>query len=140
MQTGRRRRHRAALLCIDGLITLGVVGRVGARDVRGKWDVAVLLDRLLDRQLRVELHYPGAALGRRKNLGLEIIGDGDDSSGLELAAGMHHRLPHRFAEWAEQQDLGVGAVVAESEEPGAETPRRVEDQRVAGGIRSTMSA
>ena len=56
-----------------------------------------------------------------------------DASRLELAAGVHHRLPQVLAERAKQQDLGGCSVVAHAQQPGAEYAGGVEDDGVAGG-------
>src|SRR5439155_25259608 len=69
----------------------------------------------------------------RENLGLEVFGDANDTPRFELAAGMHHRLPHRFAERSQQEHLGGRSVVADAEEPSAENARGVEHECVAGG-------
>src|SRR5437868_1093680 len=98
VQPGGWRRDRSTLFCIDGLISLGVARLVSARDVRRERDMTVLLDRIFYRNLRVQLHHAGPALRHRQNLGLEILGEFYDASRLELAAGVHHRLPQVLAE------------------------------------------
>ena len=45
---------------------------------------------------------------------------------------MDHRLPHRFAYWPQQKNLGGRPVVAHAEEAGAENAGSVEDEGVAG--------
>ncbi len=114
------------------LIPLGVSGLIGARNVRWKRNVSVLLDRLPDREPRIELHHARPSLRHRENLRLEVIGYADDAARLELSTRMHHCLPHRFAEWSQQENLGGGSVVANAEEPSAEDAGGIEDQRVAG--------
>src|SRR5205823_6368903 len=68
VQPGGWRRDRSTLPRVNSLISLGVARLVSARDVRGKRDMTVLLDRIFYRHLRVQLHHAGAALRHRQNL------------------------------------------------------------------------
>jgi hypothetical protein len=133
VQPRRRRGDGAALARVDGLISLGVVGRVGALDVGGERDVAVPLDRLRRIALHVEPHDAGAARGDLDDLDVEARGDVDDASRLQLPAGRDHRLvrPARVVERLEQEHLGGRARIADPEQAGAEDPGRVQDDRIA---------
>ena len=133
VESRRWRRHRSALVRIHSLVPLDVGRLIRARDVRRKRDVSVLLDRLFDRQWGFEQHDARAPLGCGDDLNLEVVGDVDHSSRLELPAGMHHRLPRRFAERSKQQNFSRRAVLANAKQSGAKDAGGVEHDRVAGG-------
>src|SRR5437764_9816415 len=105
MQPGGWCGDGSALVGINSLVPLGVGGLIRPRDIGRERDVSVLFDRLVDGDSRVELHHPGASLRRRKDFRLEIVSELDDPPRLQLAPGMDHRLPHRFAYWPQQKNL-----------------------------------
>jgi hypothetical protein len=112
VQAGGRRGDRSALFRVDRLVAFSVCGLVDTRDVRREWNVAVFLDRFVRDESRRQSYDAGAAFGRRHDLDLEVVGDSDDATRLELAAGMHHRFPGAIAQIAQQQDLGGRTVIA----------------------------
>jgi len=73
-----------------------------------------------------------SSLELARNLNLEVVGDVNDASGFELAAGMHHRFPGRVAEWSEQEDFCRRSILAHAEESRVENAGGVEHDRVPG--------
>src|SRR5690242_18762538 len=97
MQSGCRRCDRAALVRVDGLITLAVVGPIGATNVRWQWNVADSIDCLVDRAVFAgQPNRPTAEKPALEHLALEpdtVAFEQHFRSGLELLPGMHQRLP-----------------------------------------------
>ena len=98
MQAGGRRRDRAALARIHGLIPLAIALRVVALDVRRQRHVADLVDRVLDARaaLRPETDRPPAVKMPIEHLSVQHVPGAAEHhlrSGLQLLPGMHERVP-----------------------------------------------
>jgi hypothetical protein len=85
MKAGCRRGDRSALAREYRLISLGVLRKVRALDVRRQRNMAVPLDCLLGRQSAFQADDARTALGHLEYLDRESRRDRDASPGLELS-------------------------------------------------------
>src|SRR6476620_8446163 len=98
MQSRCRRRDRASLMRVDGLIALAIVRPIGPTNVRWQWNVADTVDCLGHRAVFAgEPNRPTPEEPAFEHLPFEpdtVAFEQHFRSGLELLPGMHQRLPH----------------------------------------------
>src|SRR6266542_4976141 len=133
MKASRWRSDRASLFRVHGLISLSVCVFIGPPDVRRKRCMPVAVDCVANGKCGAESDDACATLRRFKNLDLEVRTHVYDSSGLELAARMHHRLVAAVAKVAQKKKFGGSTGVARTEKPRTIDASGVEDDRIAGG-------
>src|SRR6202044_732680 len=120
MKTGRGCCDRSALLSVDGLIAFAIAGRIRARDIRRKWDVANAIERSEEIFIARNGQESDAALAELRagqNLGLQFVlqfvlhskkkalADADLAAGGNQAfpiVGLNRKLPR-------EQDLDTAA-------------------------------
>jgi hypothetical protein len=95
--------------------------------------MAVLVDRFVVRERGVQSDQASAAFRHLDDFDRELRPDLHATSGSQLSAGRHHRLPQVVARGLQEQDLGGGATVAGAQQPGLEHAGGVQDEKIAGG-------
>ncbi len=97
MQSRCRRRDRASLMRVDGLIALAIVRPIGPTNVRWQWNVADTVDCLGHRAVFAgEPNRPTPEEPAFEHLPFEpdtVAFEQHFRSGLQLLPGMHQRLP-----------------------------------------------
>src|SRR3954454_16030613 len=98
MQSGCRRRDRAALVRVDGLITLAIVRPIGATNVRWQWNGTDAVDGLGDWTIFAgEPNRTAPEEPTFEHLTFEpntVPFEQHFRPRLQLLPGMHQRLPH----------------------------------------------
>src|SRR5258708_7665607 len=151
MQPCSWRGHTAFLLCVHGLIALAVGRGVLTDDVRGKRDMAQLLNRREKIRHGIKFQSPlaKAAAGGDSSPELIVVTKADPSAHAVFSSRTHQRLPLQLCGLAGEQDfyfalqkvprrrvsgahgLGPGAGPS-SQKPGGEDLAIVHNHEVAG--------
>jgi hypothetical protein len=133
VQSGRRRRNRSRLSRVHGLISFGVIGRVGASDVWRQRNMPMALDQDVESTVSNQAHDAGSAFGDLEDLDKKITRDRDNASRLELSSRRDQRLVAIAAEWLEQHDLRGRARGSFTKETRPDDSRAIQDENVADG-------